>query len=42
MNAEPILFIIFGALAIVGALAVITFKNPVYSALALIGTFFAH
>ena len=41
MNAEPILFIIFGALAIVGALAVITFKNPVYSALALIGTFFA-
>ena len=41
MNAEPILFIIFGALALIGAVSVITFKNPVYSALALIGTFFA-
>jgi len=41
MNAEPILFIIFGALAVISAVAVITFKNPIYSALALIGTFFA-
>ena len=41
MNAEPILFIVFGALALIGALAVIGFKNPVYSAIALIGTFFA-
>lgn len=41
MNAEPILFIAFGALALIGAVAVIGFKNPVYSAIALIGTFFA-
>ena len=41
MDAEPILFIVFGALALIGALAVIGFKNPVYSAIALIGTFFA-
>ena len=41
MHAEPILFIIFGALAVISAVAVITFKNPIYSALALIGTFFA-
>ena len=41
MNAEPILFIVFGALALIGAIGVIGFKNPVYSALALIGTFFA-
>ena len=41
MNAEPILFIAFGALALIGAVAVIGFKNPVYSAIALIVTFFA-
>ena len=41
MNAEPILFIAFGAMALIGALAVIGFKNPVYSAIALIVTFFA-
>ena len=41
MNAEPILFIVFGALALIGAVAVVGFKNPVYSAIALIGTFFA-
>ena len=41
MSAEPILFIVFGALALIGAVAVIGFKNPVYSVLALIGTFFA-
>ncbi len=41
MNAEPILFIVFGALALIGAVSVIGFKNPVYSAIALIGTFFA-
>ena len=41
MDAEPILFIVFGALALIGAVAVIGFKNPVYSAIALIGTFFA-
>ncbi len=41
MNAEPILFVIFGVLSVVGACAVITFKNPVYSAIALIGTFFS-
>jgi NADH-quinone oxidoreductase subunit J len=41
MNAEPILFIAFGALTLIGAVAVIGFKNPVYSAIALIVTFFA-
>lgn len=41
MDAEPILFIVFGALALIGAVGVIGFKNPVYSALALIGAFFA-
>ena len=41
MNAEPILFIAFGAIALMGAVAVIGFKNPVYCAIALIVTFFA-
>jgi NADH-quinone oxidoreductase subunit J len=38
---EFILFIIFGLLALGAAIAVIVFRNPVYSALALIITFFS-
>ena len=41
MNAEQILFIIFGIVALVGAVSVISFRHPIYSALALIVTFFA-
>lgn len=41
MNAEQILFIIFGIVALVGAISVISFRHPIYSALALIVTFFA-
>ena len=41
MNAEQILFILFGAVSLVGAIAVISFRHPIYSALSLIVTFFA-
>ena len=38
---QPILFILFGGLAIIGGIAVIAFRNPVYSALALVVTLFS-
>ena len=41
MNAEEILFILFGATSLIGAIAVISFRHPIYSALSLIVTFFA-
>ncbi|MCY3742159.1 MAG: NADH-quinone oxidoreductase subunit J [Candidatus Poribacteria bacterium] len=41
MNPEQILFILFGAVALIGAIAVISFRHPIYSALSLIITFFA-
>ena len=41
MNPEQILFILFGAVSLIGAIAVISFRHPIYSALALIITFFA-
>ena len=41
MNAEQILFILFGAVSLIGAIAVISFRHPIYSALSLIVTFFA-
>ena len=41
MTAETILFFIFGAVALIGAIAVISFRHPIYSALSLIVTFFA-
>lgn len=41
MNAEQILFIVFGGVSLVGAVSVISFRHPIYSALALIVTFFA-
>ena len=41
MNAEQILFIVFGGISLVGAVSVISFRHPIYSALALIVTFFA-
>ena len=41
MNPEQILFILFGAVALIGAIAVISFRHPIYSALSLIVTFFA-
>ncbi len=41
MNAEQICFIIFGLISLSGAIAVICFRNPIYSALALIVTFFS-
>ncbi|MYB63114.1 NADH-quinone oxidoreductase subunit J [Candidatus Poribacteria bacterium] len=34
-------FIIFGAVSIIGAIAVISFRHPIYSALSLIVTFFS-
>jgi NADH-quinone oxidoreductase subunit J len=37
---ELILFLAFGLVAVVSAIAVVLQRNPVYSALALIGTFF--
>ena len=40
MNAEQILFILFGAVSLIGAIAVISFRHPIYSALSLIVTFF--
>lgn len=41
MNPEQILFFIFGLIALVGAVSVISFRHPIYSALSLIVTFFA-
>lgn len=41
MNAEMILFFIFGAVSLIGAIAVISFRHPIYSALSLIVTFFS-
>ena len=38
---QPILFILFGGIAIIGGIAVITFRNPIYSALALVVTLFS-
>lgn len=41
MNPDQILFFIFGAVSLIGAIAVISFRHPIYSALSLIVTFFA-
>ena len=41
MNPEQILFFVFGLLSLAGAISVISFRHPIYSALALIVTFFA-
>ncbi|MDE0018163.1 MAG: NADH-quinone oxidoreductase subunit J [Candidatus Poribacteria bacterium] len=41
MNPEQILFYLFGAVSLIGAIAVISFRHPIYSALSLIVTFFA-
>lgn len=41
MTAEMILFFIFGAVSLIGAIAVISFRHPIYSALSLIVTFFS-
>ena len=41
MNPEQILFILFGAVSLIGAVAVISFRHPIYSALSLVVTFFA-
>lgn len=41
MNPELIVFIIFGTVSIIGAIAVISFRHPIYSALSLIVTFFS-
>ena len=41
MNAEQILFIFFGAVSLIGAVSVISFRHPIYSALSLVVTFFA-
>ena len=41
MTAEHILFFIFGGVSLIGAISVISFRHPIYSALALIVTFFA-
>ena len=41
MNAEMILFFLFGGVSLIGAIAVISFRHPIYSALSLIVTFFA-
>jgi NADH-quinone oxidoreductase subunit J len=41
MNAEMILFFMFGAVSLIGAIAVISFRHPIYSALSLIVTFFS-
>ncbi|MFB3040616.1 MAG: NADH-quinone oxidoreductase subunit J, partial [Candidatus Poribacteria bacterium] len=38
---ETILFLVFGIFAVIAGIAVITFRNPIYSALALIVTFFS-
>lgn len=39
--AESIVFIIFAAVAIAGALVMLTASNPVYSAIGLLGTMFS-
>ncbi len=39
--AETIVFIIFAAVALVGAVAIVTAKNPVYSAIGLLSTMFS-
>jgi NADH-quinone oxidoreductase subunit J len=41
MGTEPILFTVFGVLAVGSAISVIAFKNPIHSALALVLTFFS-
>ena len=41
MSPEQILFFLFGAISLIGAIAVISFRHPIYSALSLIVTFFA-
>ena len=41
MNPEQILSILFGAISLIGAIAVISFRHPIYSALSLVVTFFA-
>ena len=41
MSPEQILFFFFGAISLIGAIAVISFRHPIYSALSLIVTFFA-
>lgn len=41
MTPEVILFFIFGAVSLIGAIAVISFRHPIYSALSLIVTFFS-
>lgn len=41
MSAEQIFFFIFGAVSLIGAISVISFRHPIYSALSLIVTFFA-
>ncbi|MCG9128707.1 NADH-quinone oxidoreductase subunit J [Candidatus Poribacteria bacterium] len=41
MSVEHILFFIFGGVSLIGAVSVITFRHPIYSALALIVTFFS-
>ena len=39
--AEPILFVLMGAGALVGAITVVVARNPVYSAMGLLGTLFS-
>lgn len=41
MTAEHVLFFVFGAVSLIGAISVISFRHPIYSALSLIVTFFA-
>ncbi len=41
MIPQLIVFIIFGTVSIIGAIAVISFRHPIYSALSLIVTFFS-
>ncbi len=40
-DPEQILFVVFGMISLIGAVAVIAFRHPIYSALSLIVTFFA-
>ena len=40
MGSDALLFYIFAGAAVLGALLVVTQKNPVYSVLALIASFF--
>ena len=41
MSPDQILFFIFGAVSLIGAIAVISFRHPIYSAFSLIVTFFS-